>query len=71
MTIKRTIPGRTPSLSYVAGYHDGWLSHQPSYISVQDSEGCMFEFSAGSSGQQHGGLALSVDEIEGRIHSGL
>jgi hypothetical protein len=25
MTIKWTIPGRNPNLSYLPGYHDGWL----------------------------------------------
>ena len=43
------------------------LSAQPSYIRLQDTEVCVVAFPSESSRQQHGGLALSMDESEDRI----
>ena len=47
------------------------LSAQPSYIRLQDTEVCLVAFPSDSSGQQHGGFALSMDESEDRMHSRL
>ena len=47
------------------------LSHQPRDVGFQDCQACCPGLPPDSSGQQHGCLALSMDEIEDRIHSGL
>ena len=47
------------------------LSAQPSYVRLQDTEVCLVACPSDSSRQQHGGLALSMDESEDRMHSGL
>ena len=47
------------------------LSHQPRDVGCQDRQACCPRLPSDSSGQQHGCLALSMDEIEDRIHRGL
>ena len=47
------------------------LSHQPRYIGFQYAEVCVGAFPPDSSRQQRGGLALSMDESEDRMHSEL